>query len=78
MVAIFKLYGEILARPFEVAHTEQELHDLSAMILRFHDEVRVVLEATGIYHLPVVHYLKQQGIFVCVINQAKITTGKDG
>jgi transposase len=32
------------------------------------DEVKVVMEATGIYHLPVLTYLKDSGIFTAVIN----------
>lgn len=32
------------------------------------DEVRVVLEATGIYHFPVVSFLQQHDFFVCVVN----------
>jgi len=38
------------------------------MIERFNDEVKVVMEATGIYHLPVLTYLQEKGIFVAVIN----------
>ena len=38
------------------------------MLLRLEDEVRVVMEATGIYHLPVLSYLQEKGIFVAVIN----------
>ena len=38
------------------------------MLLRFDDEVKVVMEATGIYHLPVLTYLIEKKIFVSVIN----------
>ncbi|NOW05481.1 transposase [Clostridium beijerinckii] len=37
-------------------------------ILNFNEETRVVMEATGAYHLPVFSYLKEHGIFVSVIN----------
>jgi len=67
-VCILKPYGEILSKPFEIQHVEQELNGLSAMLLRLEDEVRVVMEATGIYHLPVLSYLQEKGIFVAVIN----------
>lgn len=67
-VCILKPYGEIISKPFEIQHVEQELKELSVMLLRLEDEVRVVMEATGIYHLPVLSYLQEKGLFVAVIN----------
>ena len=67
-VCILKPYGEIISKPFEIQHVEQELKELSVMLLRLEDEVRVVMEDTGIYHLPVLSYLQEKGLFVAVIN----------
>lgn len=67
-VCIVKPYGEVIASPFEVKHTESELKGLSQMILRLKGDVHVVMEATGIYHLPVLEFLKSKNIFVAVIN----------
>lgn len=67
-VCILKPYGEIVSKPFPIHHTNRDLHELCAMISRFDDEVKVVMEATGTYHLPVVTYLQQKGIHVSVIN----------
>lgn len=67
-VCILEPYGEIVSRPFEVCHVEKELSELTTMLLRLNDEVRVIMEATGIYHLPVLSYLKEKGFFVAVIN----------
>ena len=67
-VCILMPYGEIVSRPFEVSHVEKELSELAIMLQRLDDEVRVVLEVTGIYHLPVLSYLKERGFFVAVIN----------
>lgn len=67
-VCILKPYGEIISRPFEINHVEMDLAELATMILRLDDEVRVILEATGIYHLPVLTYLQEKGVFVAVIN----------
>ena len=67
-ICILKPYGEIVSRPFEVCHTEKELSELTSMLLRLNDDVRVVMEATGIYHLPVLCYLKEKGLFVAVVN----------
>ena len=67
-VCILKPYGEIVSKPFEINHVEKELAELATMLLRFDDEVKVVMEATGIYHLPVLTYLTEKEIFVSVIN----------
>jgi len=60
--------GEIVFAPFEVAHTESDLSELAHMIVRLNENVRVVMEATGIYHLPVATFLREQGIFVTIVN----------
>ena len=67
-VCILKPYGEIIASPFEVMHTETELKNLTQMIQRLDGEVRVVMEATGIYHLPVLSALQDQKLYVAVVN----------
>lgn len=67
-VCILKPYGEIVSKPFNIQHTEHDLHELSTMLNRFEDEVKVVLEATGTYHLPVLTYLQKHDIFVALIN----------
>ena len=67
-VCILKPYGEIVSKPFGISHVEKDLVELAAMLLRFDDEVKVVMEATGIYHLPVLTYLQEKGLFVAVIN----------
>jgi transposase len=58
----------VVASPYEVVHTEQEVSNLTTCILSLDGEVRVVMEATGAYHLPLLISLKQAGIFVSVIN----------
>lgn len=67
-VCILKPFGEIVSRPFDIAHTERDLSELASMLLRFDDDVKVVMEATGIYHFPILTYLQGKGIFVAVIN----------
>ncbi len=67
-VCILKPYGEIICSPYEIKHTESELLELSNSILRFNEEVKVVMEATGVYHIPVLNYLKEKGIYLSVIN----------
>ena len=67
-VCMIKPYGEIIVGPMEVTHIESELKDLVKVINGLDDDVKVVMEATGIYHLPVLTYLKESRLFVSVIN----------
>ena len=67
-ICIMKPYGEIIFRPFEIQHNEKELSELLSIIKTIDDEVKVIMEATGIYHLPMLTYLQKNGIFVSVIN----------
>ena len=66
-VCILKPYGEIVASPFEVRHTESELKNLIQMIQRLDGEIRIVMEATGIYHLPMLSSLQNQKSFTDVV-----------
>lgn len=63
-----KPYGEIVSSPFAFQHTETDLKSLCDMFRRMNDEVRIVMEATSIYHLPVATYLKEHGMFISVVN----------
>lgn len=71
-VCIMKPYGEIISKPFELSHTEKDLSELASMLLRLDGEVRVIMEATGVYHLPILMYLKDHGFFVSVVNPYKM------
>ena len=67
-VCILKPYGEIVCSPFEVKHVEKELEDLAGLLTKLDGEIRVVMEATGVYHLPILTFLQEKGYFVSVIN----------
>lgn len=67
-VCILKPYGEIVCGPFEVLHVEKELYALVDLFNKLEGEIRIVMEATGIYHLPVLTFLQEKGYFVSVIN----------
>lgn len=67
-ICFLKLYGEVVHKPFEAYHTENSLSHLIDLISSLNDEIRVVMEATGSYHLPILNYLKSQNVFVAVIN----------
>lgn len=68
MVCILKPYGEVLLSPIEIMHTEEAVTKLVDKILALDDEVRVVLEATGAYHLPLISVFTEKRIFVSIIN----------
>lgn len=73
-ICAMRPFGEIIAEPFEISHTDTELAELSKMLTRLDSDVKVVMEATGIYHLPVAIYLKKQGLFVSIINPFEMKT----
>ena len=68
MVCILKPYGEVLVSPQEVIHSEQAVAELAKFIQSYQGEIRIVMEATGAYHLPLLSALQQIGLFVSVIN----------
>ena len=67
-VCILKPYGEIVCRPFEVFHLEKDLEALNDLLQKLEGEIRIVMEATGIYHLPLLTFLYEKGYFVSVVN----------
>lgn len=67
-VCIMKPYGEIISKPYEIVHIEKDLKNLVNTIKSLSEEKKVVMEATGIYHLPILTYLQENGIFVSIIN----------
>ena len=52
-VCVLKPYGEIVMKPKDVQHTESELSKLVNELQKLQEEVRVLMEATGAYHLPI-------------------------
>ena len=68
MVAIMRPFGEVVASPFEVAHTDSELGKLANLLLNLPGETRVIMEYTGRYYLPVAYALHEAGLHVCAIH----------
>lgn len=60
--------GTVFFTPREILHTKDEWISLFQQIRSFQDETKVVLEATGYYHWPVVFSLLDAGIFVSTVN----------
>ena len=71
-VCIMKPGGEILKTPFKIEHSMKEMLSLVNLIRSYNEEVKVVLEDTGHYHLPLVAILVENGIFVCTVNALRM------
>lgn len=65
---------KIIRRPFDVKHTKEELQPLvdEIRVQAKYDEIKVVMESTGVYHLSIAYFLQQNGIFVSVANALKV------
>ena len=72
MVCILKPGGEVLAPPFEMLHTIEGILALVRRLNTYNEEVRVVLEATGHYHWPVVSLLVEKDVFVTCVNALRM------
>lgn len=72
-VAILSIEGEVIEEPFEINHDinglnllEEKLKDIPK------EDLKIVMEETGTYHLPVLGYLLDKGYFVVAENALKI------
>lgn len=72
-VAILSIEGEILQKPFEISHNLEGLNLLEEKMKQFpKEDLKIVMEETGTYHLPVLGYLLDKGYFVTAENALKI------
>ena len=67
-IAVMRPFGEIVASPYDVSHTESELKELARFLKSLPGETRVLMEYTGRYYEPIARYLHNAGIFVSVVN----------
>lgn len=72
-IAILSVVGEVIEEPFEISHDidgfnllEEKLKDIQK------EDLKIVMEETGTYHLPVLCYLMDKGYFVVAENALKI------
>ena len=71
-ICIMKPGGEVIIAPKDFRHTKNELQRLVVQLHSYDEDVKVVLESTGQYHIPVVKYLSDNGIFVSVVNALRM------
>ncbi|MBR5917720.1 MAG: IS110 family transposase [Lachnospiraceae bacterium] len=67
-ICMIKPYGKVLLKPKEYSHTKTELKAFTDYLKGFKEEVHIIMEATGSYHLPIGAFLKEQGYSVRIIN----------
>ena len=73
-VCIIDCNGSTVYSPFEVKHEKDDLERLLSIFknLAKKEDIKVVMEATGIYHWPIFKILKDNDYFVCVVNPLKM------
>ena len=67
-VCILKPNEDFVCKPFELLHNKEDLELLDELLQKLDGEVKVVMEATGIYNLPILTFLVEKDYFVSVIN----------
>lgn len=68
-VAIINVMGEVLQTPFDIEHNQSGLNELFGLLKDYpKDQVRFIMDATGIYHLELLKEIQKQGYFVHVAN----------
>jgi len=68
MVCVMRPFGEIVASPFEVTHTGNELRELAGKLNNLSGETKVIMECTGSYHIPIAFALHDAGCTVCTVH----------
>ncbi len=66
-VAILHPFGEIVVSPFNVSHSPKELSELVTLLKTLDGDTRIVMD-TGNYYLPMALFLRNNGLFVSVVN----------
>lgn len=72
-IAILSVVGEVIEEPFEIEHDINGLNLLEEKIKDIpKEDLKIVMEETGTYHLPILGYLLDKGYFVVAENALKI------
>lgn len=61
--------GNLIVKPFEIKHTKEGISKLLEKIESVkREDIKFVMQATGIFHLPILTKLLELNYFVCVEN----------
>ena len=66
-VAVLRPFGEVIFSPFNVSHNPKELSELVTLLKTLDGDTRIVMD-TGNYYLPMALFLRNNGLFVSVVN----------
>lgn len=67
-VTLLRPGGEIVVSPFDVSHNPKELSELVTLLKTLDGDTKIVMEFTGNYYLPIALFLRNNGLFVSVVN----------
>lgn len=67
-VAVLRPFGEVVVSPIDVPHNPKELSELVTLLKTLEGDTKVVMEYTGKYYLPIALFLRNNGLFVSVVN----------
>lgn len=72
-IAIVSIEGEVIKAPFEFYHNQKDLDNLNLLLNNYSKEdLKIIMESTGTYHLPVLSYLIDKGYCVIAENAFRI------
>ena len=71
-ICAIKPYGEVLMTPRDFKHTKDDLDSLVKQLSRFKEEIHIIMEATGNYHLPIYRYLKSKDYHIVIIKSLSL------
>ena len=72
-IAILSIEGEIIEEPFEISHDIDGFKFLEEKMKKIaKEDLKIVMEETGTYHLPLLGYLLDKGYFVTAKNALEI------
>ena len=64
--------SKIIWKPFDIHINKTKVEEFLKRLDTLNGEVKIVMEATGKYHLPILYELKDKGYFVTVVNPLKM------
>ena len=72
-IAIINELGEMIEKPKDYRHQKEDLDNLINTLNKLdRNNLKIVMESTGVYHRPVLYYLRSKGFFVSSINPLKM------
>lgn len=72
-IAILSIEGGVIKEPFEFYHNQKDLDNLDTLLNQYaKEDLKIIMEETGTYHLPVLSYLIDKGYCVIAENAFRI------